>query len=217
MCGADGLFFFSVIQEEGSPPRVRSRPPIRPSPAYGHGITSACAEQTLSHQSLTALHGDHLRVCGADRPAGPEPAQPAGSPPRVRSRLGECHALRRPRGITSACAEQTMIHSWGCWPVRDHLRVCGADPASATSRQPDGGSPPRVRSRRVSLPNTATVIGITSACAEQTPDVRVPRQAFGDHLRVCGADNTCMNSLRTCVGSPPRVRSRRPCRSFPMS
>ena len=53
----------------------------------------------------------------------------------------------------------------------------------------DGGSPPRVRSRR------------------RRGD-RVDATAV-DHLRVCGADSKCLIRRPTRSGSPPRVRSRR--------
>ena len=52
---------------------------------------------------------DHLRVCGADHNYPLVFGDGAGSPPRVRSR--RCRSIRpgAPRGITSACAEQTVV------------------------------------------------------------------------------------------------------------
>ena len=51
--------------------------------------------------------------------------------------------------------------------------------------------------------------GITSACAEQTPDCPTVPRAGWDHLRVCGADKVHDRFIRHVRGSPPRVRSRR--------
>ena len=51
-------------------------------------------------------------------------------------------------GITSACAEQTLVTANEVRAAPDHLRVCGADGARAIDVFSDGGSPPRVRSRR---------------------------------------------------------------------
>ena len=50
--------------------------------------------------------------------------------------------------------------------------------------------------------------GITSACAEQTPDCPTVPRAGWDHLRVCGADKTATGADTQSSGSPPRVRSR---------
>ena len=92
----------------------------------------------------------------------------AGSPPRVRSRLWVCQLLTKVVGITSACAEQTLVDDYPLEQIRDHLRVCGAD------RHADGyggnkpGSPPRVRSRHLLRRPAYGRRGITSACAEQT-------------------------------------------------
>ena len=91
---------------------------------------------------------------------------------------------------------------------RDHLRVCGADGLPLEVCRNGEGSPPRVRSRRCFLLAGAVVLGITSACAEQTP-VRCPcPPASWDHLRVCGADKMAKIIPVSNEGSPPRVRSR---------
>ena len=50
------------------------------------------------------------------------------------------------------------------------------------------GSPPRVRSRRLSSGLGRRSAGITSACAEQTLDAEINTSDWKDHLRVCGAD-----------------------------
>ena len=132
--------------------------------------------------------GDHLRVCGADEIFAAEAEDAAGSPPRVRSRLPQGFDLGKPFGITSACAEQTRSLS-PLWTVgRDHLRVCGADTADSTQDYSDAGSPPRVRSRLAFSDGDDQVMGITSACAEQTHATHSGEQSCWDHLRVCGAD-----------------------------
>ena len=127
VCGADVIRKDYLPGEVGSPPRVRSRRrhyrPGRSAP----GITSACAEQTRIRVSVAVSCGDHLRVCGADLPQMKHLPWSRGSPPRVRSRpVGE-GSNSLPFGITSACAEQTRSLVVTVSPVRDHLRVCGAD------------------------------------------------------------------------------------------
>ena len=72
------------------------------------------------------------------------------------------------------------------------------------------GSPPRVRSRPQVTLGPASAGRITSACAEQTRLMPRARQVFRDHLRVCGADPRLPGHPASSLGSPPRVRSRRP-------
>ena len=148
-------------------------------------------------------------MCGADLPSAPVMPIEGGSPPRVRSRHAE-HARRNSRvGITSACAEQTTGFVGRVVPDEDHLRVCGADSFPRRGCDAHLGSPPRVRSRRHQETHVSLAVGITSACAEQTPPGSGRGYAAWDHLRVCGADIDNTNSELYQEGSPPRVRSRR--------
>ena len=192
VCGADCRNLRRVAANQGSPPRVRSRPAVRRREHAGPGITSACAEQTLHHQETPARNRDHLRVCGADLETDRVGVAIEGSPPRVRSRRLDDVLLRDRGGITSACAEQTLLSLTGCQAKEDHLRVCGADGDSVTQSGWQSGSPPRVRSRPPLLPGRDRGDGITSACAEQTSFMPCTIQRIRDHLRVCGADpNDC--------------------------
>ena len=196
------------VTVRGSPPRVRSRRRSHRLCERWPGITSACAEQTPIPLVGNVSAWDHLRVCGADSVTVWESGNAPGSPPRVRSRRPDPAPSRRPHGITSACAEQTVYPSRVGSAGWDHLRVCGADPALPLLTDDTSGSPPRVRSRhRRRLPWSAGS-GITSACAEQTVMGMSLDLAGGDHLRVCGADPCDCTGGTVRSGSPPRVRSR---------
>ena len=172
----------------GSPPRVRSRRHRFQRYPYSPRITSACAEQTCSASRFRLNPRDHLRVCGADVVELRSPDGSEGSPPRVRSRRPRARLRDLPRGITSACAEQTCSPGTGSDGTGDHLRVCGADCKCGAGFAQRGGSPPRVRSRQTNTQPTAPCHGITSACAEQTRTPVTPTTRPRDHLRVCGAD-----------------------------
>ena len=209
VCGADKPARPSNKIVQGSPPRVRSRLAQCAGHADRRGITSACAEQTTGFVGRVVPDEDHLRVCGADSQPASTSYETAGSPPRVRSRLGDdLHALVQ-GGITSACAEQTMVSHANHGSARDHLRVCGADASRTNPASSRSGSPPRVRSRRAAYLVADDAAGITSACAEQTLTTRIPSCIRRDHLRVCGADRLGLSFHRVHPGSPPRVRSRR--------
>ena len=73
------------------------------------GITSACAEQTNGSTTDAPRRRDHLRVCGADGVPHVEVRARQGSPPRVRSRRFGVDLPYVVGGITSACAEQTVV------------------------------------------------------------------------------------------------------------
>ena len=172
VCGADRRRIIRSGSTLGSSPRVRSRPRLAWHYWRRSGIISACAEQTVPMDHGQKVTGDHLRVCGADYPVVGDTSIEAGSSPRVRSRPLALLIGRRPRGIISACAEQTNRPARQPRHRRDHLRVCGADPTTSGALGGDMGSSPRVRSRRVDTAGDRTGGGIISACAEQTRYVR---------------------------------------------
>ena len=132
----------------------------------------------------------------------------AGSSPRVRSRPVPTPCRGTLRGIISACAEQTLSDPFVVTLSGDHLRVCGADDASACVYLRKRGSSPRVRSRPAHHQAPAGAPGIISACAEQTGWRDCPPFRTRDHLRVCGADALCSCDKNVGAGSSPRVRSR---------
>ena len=208
VCGADPPSRRIRRPQRGSPPRVRSRPPPRRLHNPMAGITSACAEQTSWARWPCRRTWDHLRVCGADIPPVCVWGWLSGSPPRVRSRLPVGHGACVLGGITSACAEQTILRRSGWLGWGDHLRVCGADYFRKLARLTLSGSPPRVRSRHSGYLQHVWFGGITSACAEQTSISRLAGSSIRDHLRVCGADKRMRMACLIGLGSPPRVRSR---------
>ena len=188
VCGADWVVRVEAHVDQGSPPRVRSRPNAYKGALAAVRITSACAEQTGGATELPICPRDHLRVCGADDGNRTDMTLDDGSPPRVRSRPAGGRCRTRVGRITSACAEQTATACSMRAPARDHLRVCGADISSSSSTGSVRGSPPRVRSRPEGSRHDDNQPGITSACAEQT--------------------RACPGWTPIRRGSPPRVRSR---------
>ena len=208
MCGADVPRRAPGLTEQGSSPRVRSRPTVHCVSPPDLGIISACAEQTGLSAAVVIGWGDHLRVCGADWSAMSLKNVALGSSPRVRSRPVDVVHLARVLGIISACAEQTQRFLIQSPMTRDHLRVCGADSHGGPGNGPNLGSSPRVRSRLHAAIWLFHPAGIISACAEQTRTLPT-RYAFNrDHLRVCGADLGVSGFQPAVLGSSPRVRSR---------
>ena len=188
---------------------MRSRPRRRGRLVAGHGIISACAEQTRRWRSDVTCRRDHLRVCGADRRVDEERKPVRGSSPRVRSRPRIPLSPKRLMGIISACAEQTSLMAICRRSSGDHLRVCGADFDGSDGSSNNAGSSPRVRSRLRLWRVRCEFGGIISACAEQTGRLPCRKDPPRDHLRVCGADTGSFFGGRFEKGSSPRVRSRR--------
>ena len=151
VCGADVSWNRAFWHRMGSPPRVRSRPDVSRGDDMTMGITSACAEQTPPSHANCSATADHLRVCGADGIMNRIKSCQTGSPPRVRSRRRIIPAPPRPRGITSACAEQTIRCALSRIGGTDHLHVCGADAVEGRVDDSRRGSPPRVRSRPAAI------------------------------------------------------------------
>ena len=190
VCGADDIVEASDSADKGSSPRVRSRRVRSAGRTDAERIISACAEQTALMASEMFSRRDHLRVCGADARMTQRPQLGGG-------------------GIISACAEQTVRSSRPSDPTGDHLRVCGADRSEVDACVSELGSSPRVRSRLLHQGPEGRVVGIISACAEQTRSCTSSRTWRRDHLRVCGADLRRAWPPAHWAGSSPRVRSRR--------
>ena len=210
VCGADGAVKRLTEPEQGSSPRVRSRPARVQVSGGDRGIISACAEQTTPGSAKVSVTWDHLRVCGADKTATILESRDMGSSPRVRSRRHRVSVAQQHLGIISACAEQTSLVSISRRVSWDHLRVCGADLIDTDNKGVEAGSSPRVRSRPSPLSVAEALAGIISACAEQTSRFLNWLILSRDHLRVCGADSFRLVAPISLYGSSPRVRSRPP-------
>ena len=113
VCGADDSLDGPDDEPRGSSPRVRSRLDGLPVAFEHGGIISACAEQTTFVFVNLHATGDHLRVCGADLQCMTIYRALLGSSPRVRSRHHKPRRHHEPRGIISACAEQTVVFYCG--------------------------------------------------------------------------------------------------------
>ena len=108
MCGEYSSCNLWANAGEGSPPHVR-RVLVVPWLANGRtGITSACAESTISLPIFSPRNEDHLRMCGEYECVHTCATSSVGSPPHVRRVLSEVAALEAKDRITSACAESTV-------------------------------------------------------------------------------------------------------------
>ena len=109
-----------------------------------------------------------------------------GSPPHARGILRiSVRNINKP-GITPACAGNTLLHRFPALFHGDHPRMRGEYTEAQYIKLGATGSPPHARGIRVLLSPANQTLGITPACAGNTPSTfRKPHQNR-DHPRMRG-------------------------------
>ena len=133
-----------------------------------------------------------------------------GSPPRMRGK--HCAFIRTPIGvgITPADAGKTMSALNASVIVWDHPRGCGENGLTGVTANLELGSPPRMRGKRVFVPQLLAVRGITPADAGKTQRYTANKRERRDHPRGCGENATSQILFTGIIGSPPRMRGKLP-------
>ena len=146
-CGDDPVTIARNVSELGSPPRMRGRRMARPSGSPKNRLTPANAGTTLRTRLISTLRWAHPRECGDDPIALATLTQTAGSPPRMRGRLGKILDPDPGGRLTPANAGTTsQLQAWG--GAREaHPRECGDDSNGRIESGDKLGSPPRMRGR----------------------------------------------------------------------
>ena len=109
VCGEKFLKCEAAAIAKGSPPRVRGKGLFGPAGSKARGITPACAgKREINYNSLW-MDKDHPRVCGEKSAKLYIKCATAGSPPRVRGKVGLRHTVGLGIGITPACAGKSAL------------------------------------------------------------------------------------------------------------
>ena len=87
-------------------------------------------------------------MCGKNYHFHQRTSSKAGSPPRVREKLGRSVSEIVDSRITPACAGKTVSDNAFCGVSEDHPRVCGKNVSSLMFGYQRPGSPPRVREKQ---------------------------------------------------------------------
>ena len=193
----------------GSPPRMRGKPPCSGGQAGAARITPAHAGKTRFTPAVYTSYTDHPRACGENMscpsgfPAG------SGSPPRMRGKRERRDRVTMQERITPAHAGKTRSTFSILATHADHPRACGENGHRQSHRDGDCGSPPRMRGKLGSRGLVVSTRRITPAHAGKTQ-----RNAYGlvssaDHPRACGENAALRLQLRRRRGSPPRMRGKR--------
>ena len=131
-----------------------------------------------------------------------------GSPPRVRGGKAGSAEHQRCVGITPACAGKSCVCTMRMMSSKDHPRVCGEKSGHDGRRDPEAGSPPRVRGKDAAGIEPNVAVGITPACAGKSPFQRLRLHFLRDHPRACREKPKLTSSPGSIMGSPPRVRGK---------
>ena len=154
------------------------------------GITPADAGKTPSCTTFAPLVQDHPRGCGENWYLSPS------------SDFGF--------GITPADAGKTRFFFFQFAQFMDHPRGCGENAYGEVMRQPDKGSPPRMRGKLPACINCGIALRITPADAGKTPLGAGYGDELKDHPRGCGENLKARRDPQSLPGSPPRMRGKLP-------
>ena len=209
VCGENRARDRDAGASAGSPPRVRGKRHPHDHTVCPVGLTPACAGKTGSFQASIIEVMAHPRVCGENCRMFSCEFVGHGSPPRVRGKLGPGGREVRPLGLTPACAGKTRRRSRRCRTGPAHPRVCGENQDQGVLDLTATGSPPRVRGKLASCPDSLVRRRLTPACAGKTRQAQRQPPPGSAHPRVCGENGRCTSSPPTAGGSPPRVRGKR--------
>ena len=168
MCGEHRIWRMLSRHWIGSPPHVRGTPSCVSSSVVSLRITPACAGNTFPLQHGLPSVRDHPRMCGEHLAMLITKDTSQGSPPHVRGTLHHMLTITKRRGITPACAGNTIRRLKTPPHQRDHPRMCGEHVAVFFTGSTRMGSPPHVRGTRRHRADRALQPGITPACAGNT-------------------------------------------------
>ena len=106
-CGENYLFRFYMTPSEGSPPRMRGKPPAPEQEQPVVGITPADAGKTVQCSVAFWPKKDHPRGCGENITSSGYKSSTVGSPPRMRGKLSQSPRDAELNRITPAGAGKT--------------------------------------------------------------------------------------------------------------
>ena len=168
------------------PPRARRIRDFSDLLHHYLGTTSACAENTDDHASEACHTRNYLRVRGEYAAGLLIRFGCKELPPRAR-RIQCCEGGGDDAGgTTSACAENTPRTVGRSSNPGNYLRVRGEYIRGWGSTTRVEELPPRARRIHLSKMSARAMMGTTSACAENTRRLHLPRRPTRNYLRVRG-------------------------------
>ena len=188
------------------PPRARRILTLTLKNPLPGGTTSACAENTPLTPAEVATGGNYLRVRGEYGRVVKTSDAFSELPPRARRIHTIAEWAASDNGTTSACAENTPVGPHPRPRRRNYLRVRGEYPQNCYETTGFEELPPRARRIQVGDNQPITVLGTTSACAENTASAHYQVETDGNYLRVRGEYPAPFLTPQAHPELPPRAR-----------
>ena len=194
------------VSTPGSPPLARGIPDHHRRCRHPRRITPACAGNTNPPMITPMVSRDHPRLRGEYDGWVETIERGAGSPPLARGIRISQPCIRIRRGITPACAGNTISHGWKTLYGGDHPRLRGEYFGAFPAAIANAGSPPLARG--IPFPDRFSELlqGITPACAGNTFSDSARPRVTRDHPRLRGEYTYALYSIFAYWGSPPLAR-----------
>ena len=149
----------------GSPPPMRGKDEGQRRRAARVGITPAHAGKSRLVGQAVHRDRDHPRPCGEKMITIACKANPIGSPPPMRGKVGLPLRIPAVRGITPAHAGKSSPSFFFSWGGEDHPRPCGEKGKIKSKIILNVGSPPPMRGKVKLNCDRVSSLGITPAHA----------------------------------------------------
>ena len=157
------------VRPMGSPPLARGTE-RRPWRQHGRRrITPACAGNSIKFFPPIQRSRDHPRLRGEQVLEPLKFRVAGGSPPLARGTGFHPSRLPQRRGITPACAGNSLMNRPLASSRRDHPRLRGEQALCVICCRNFVGSPPLARGTGYDILCVAASVGITPACAGNRP------------------------------------------------
>ena len=172
------------------------------------GITSACAEKRRGSSACGTKYRNYLRMRGEEGTGRSGPGRLWELPPHARRRAWTRQSKAFLAGITSACAEKSIMTNPALPEHRNYLRMRGEETKPCG---PDGCCeelPPHARRRAYRMDPGTISRGITSACAEKRLQAWPGLIQSWNYLRMRGEEFVLQPSPAFKAELPPHARRR---------
>ena len=193
----------------GSPPHARGTRRAHLTGRFAHGLTPACAGNTAWLSSMMRLVWAHPRMRGEHNSVCVVLVSDMGSPPHARGTLHRRHRPGTARGLTPACAGNTLRLPTNSRGGAAHPRMRGEHPGFVTMVPDGAGSPPHARGTRAAAGRYGRESGLTPACAGNTAAAMTELAKGGAHPRMRGEHTPSIAAPAQAGGSPPHARGTR--------
>ena len=192
----------------GASPRLRGKPPSKPSGRYLTGCIPAPAGETSYASNRYDCDRVHPRACGGNCPGGPRSPWSPGASPRLRGKRLAGRYRPEHSGCIPAPAGETEGHRGQQEAGRVHPRACGGNVSHRIQQAGKGGASPRLRGKPAQVAPDGTGLRCIPAPAGETRKARARGRLCRVHPRACGGNGWFAPERALAYGASPRLRGK---------